>query len=208
MEFIAFVVLMGLFGRFIWSQLGNGAHGTGAPEGPVTSVSRENGAEMMGRSSRDDEEDDCRLMAGEDYHGSPDYVTDPAYNWMPGNIFHQEPSSPGSALSGSGFDSDWISDPAYSHLPGNIFHDTMTGDCSGSDWMTDPACSYMQGNIYHDDMPGSCTGIDTITDPACSFMPGNIFHDDGISSFSSDDSWSSSSFPDDSWSSSSSSDDW
>lgn len=174
MEFIAFVVLMGLFGRFIWSQFGQGVHGTGASEGNVTPWSRENDTESMESSPSADEYNDGRWMAGEDYHGSPDYVTDPTYCWM----------------------------------PGNIFHDDITGGCSGPDWMTDPGCSYMPGNIYHDDMPGSCTGTDTITDPACSFMPENIFHDDGMSSFSSDDSWSSSSFSDDSWSSSSSFDDW
>lgn len=109
------------------------------------------------------------------------WMTDPAYFWMMGNIYYSQHQD-----QVDGDSSDWMTDPSQSYLPGNIYHqdDSSSASCSctGSDWMTDPCCSYMPGNIYHDD------------------------HFSSSSTLSSDDTWSSSSTGsfDDSWSSSSS----
>lgn len=112
------------------------------------------------------------------------WMTDPAYFWMMGNIYYSQHHD-----QVDGDSSDWITDPSRSYLPGNIYHQddslSVSCTCTGSDWMTDPCCSYMPGNIYHDD------------------------HFSSSSTFSSDETWSSSSTSsfNDSWSSSSFSND-
>lgn len=184
MEFIVFVVLMGLFGRFVWSHFGQPDPGIGEIDEVADSVTSSNQGVAEERMERFPLDDDCGEvgMAEEnDFGASPDYITDPTYSWMPGNIYYQESS---------------------------LSYDSISGGYCGSDWMTDPACSHMPGNIFHDDITGSCSGMDWMTDPACSYMPGNIFNDDSVTSSSSDDSWSSPSCFDDSWPSSSTSDDW
>lgn len=117
----------------------------------------------------------------------PDWLTDPAYFWMMGNIYysqHQEQAD--------GDSSDWMTDPSRTCLPGNSYYqDDSTPSscsCSGSDWMTDPCCSYMPGNIYHDDHFGSSSS---------SLLNDDAWSSSSTSSFS--DSWSSSgsSFNDD-----------
>lgn len=112
---------------------------------------------------------------------SHDWITDPAYFWMMGNIYysqHQEQID--------GDNSDWMTDPSRSHLPGNIYHQddltTSSCSCTGNDWMTDPCCSYMPGNIYHDDHFGSSSS---------SLSNDDAWLSSGTSSFG--DSWSSSS---------------
>lgn len=112
-----------------------------------------------------------------------DWMTDPAYFWMMGNIYYSQHQG-----QADGDNSDWMTDPSRSYLLGNIYYQdnstTSCCSCTGSDWMTDPCCSYMPGNIYHEDQFGSTS-----------------------SGLSSDDTWSSSNTSSfgDSWSSSSSS---
>lgn len=43
--------------------------------------------------------------------------SDPAYSWMPGNIFYS-----GSDDSGGFHQNDWTIDPSYSFMEGNIYH--------------------------------------------------------------------------------------
>lgn len=81
------------------------------------------------RTPTDSGTDASRFVAGNsdndylrmNFLGDEDWITDPAYSYMPGNIFYHDSSQH--------FDCS----------------------CSGSDWMTDPCCSYMSGNIYHHD---------------------------------------------------------
>lgn len=82
------------------------------------------------------------------------WMTNPAYWWVAGNIYHDDQPA-----SSSRFDDDWITDPSHFYMPGNICYDDSShhssSSCNGSDWVTDPCCSYMPGNAFHDDHYGS-----------------------------------------------------
>lgn len=177
MDFIAFIAMIGFFGGFIWKHFGQSSHITSGLNGSIhskaTSAVR-NIDDTRSRLSCSYDCDDSNMVVNEESHHSFEWVTDPTYFWMPGNIFYQETTSFDDVSSSGYSESDWMTDPAYSQMSGNIFHDdSLSRSCTESDWMTDPACSCMLGNIYHDD---HCT-----------------------SSYSSDDSWNSSGCSDDSW---------
>lgn len=164
------------------------------------------------------------------------WMTDPGYFWMPGNIYYQSsdnnaPSqvSAISAISDPEPDQDnWHTDPAYAYLPGNIFYrdDNITSG-TAADSNCSSGCMINDTLHQHTISPSCClTEASWITDPVCSYLSGNIFHNDAISSSTGstadediasypdtngfDDSWSSiSSFSDDdTWSLSSSDDSW
>ncbi|MDR1850222.1 MAG: hypothetical protein LBQ75_09290 [Zoogloeaceae bacterium] len=99
-----------------------------------------------------------------------DWMTNPAYSHMPGNIHHFDDSFSSSSFSDDSFSSfsssssDWMTDPSYSFMSGNIFHhdDSFSSSSfsddsfssfssSSSNWMTDPSYSFMSGNIFHHD---------------------------------------------------------
>ena len=80
-------------------------------------------------------------IPGNIYHHN-DYVTDPVYSYMPGNIHHN----------------DYIHDPSYSYMPENIYNNDsvtnpdysyMPGNISNNDFITDPVYSDMPENINH-----------------------------------------------------------
>lgn len=132
-----------------------------------------------------------------------DWMTDPAYWWMVGNIYYNQHHG----QSDESNSDDWRTDPARSYQSGNIYHqdETITASCSitDSNWMTDPTCSYMPGNIYHQDDTWSSSGspgFDTDWNSGSSSSSDNDWNT-GSSSFDNDwSSTSSSSFSDDSWS--------
>lgn len=148
---------------------------------------------------------------------SEDWVTDPSYWFMSGNIYHRdqfEDNIVSSTDSSSGSSHDWYTDPLYSWMPGNIYYQDSSfssdgSDFSSPDYINDPTYSSMPGNIFnHDDCMGiaSITGVSwsasTSDDDMCSSTSSlSTFDDDSTSSFSgsSDDTWnsSSSSFNDD-----------
>lgn len=137
-----------------------------------------------------------------------DWMTDPAYWWMVGNIYYNQRHDQ-SDDSNSSYDTsdDWRTDPSRSYLPGNIYHqeETTTASCliSDSNWMTDPTCSYMPGNIFHQDDTWSSSGSPGFDTDWNSGSSSSYDNDWGTGSSSFDNGWSStssSSFSDDSWS--------
>jgi hypothetical protein len=71
-----------------------------------------------------------------------DWITDPLYSYLPGNIYHQDDCF----LSCSG--SDWMTDPACSYMPGNIYYDDH--DSSFTD-----VCADMSIHSFEDSLSSS-----------------------------------------------------
>lgn len=117
-------------------------------------------------------------------HGSlpQDWITNPGYWWMPGNIFYDEQADHDGC---NRFDDDWYTNPACSHIPGNMYHDNHAGFCTGSDWITDPSCCYMPGNIYCDDHDDTCVNSTSSWDDDHS--PDSAFDNDWNNSTHFDD---------------------
>ncbi|WP_318557263.1 hypothetical protein [Geobacter anodireducens] len=131
MDIIIFIALLGVFGGFIWNHFGQGIHTAAdvvgaTPSEPASTVVK--GHRQRKSLPCDEDPNGYTRIDDEEFHRSPDYITDPTYFWMPGNIFYQE--SP-------------------------TFDDTTSDGCCETDWMTDPACACMEGNIFHDDLCSS-----------------------------------------------------
>jgi hypothetical protein len=122
---------------------------------------------------------------------SDDWLNDPAYWFMPGNIYYRDQYDDDSFSTSTDSGDDWYTDPIYSWMPGNIYHhdtscSSIGSDFSSTDYITDPIYSYMPNNIFHHD---------DIMDITCS----NTDFSSGTSS-RCDDSWSSNDTTHDDWS--------
>ena len=106
-----------------------------------------------------------------------DVYTDPAYSFLPGNVYHQSDDVSDS------FPTNVFTDPSYYWMDGNIYN-TSTDGISSDDYLTDPAYSFMPGNIYNDDDMTSC-GIDDSFSSSC-------MNDDSGSGIAGDDMFNSS----------------
>lgn len=105
-----------------------------------------------------------------------DWITDPAYSFLPSNIYYhrhdddhtsqlEHPSGSDDPLSGAQSCSQWGDHRSHSSECDD--HRSSRGDdCDSGDWSS-----------------GHFSSTDWITDPAYSFIPGNIFHNDHFSSF-------------------------
>jgi hypothetical protein len=60
-----------------------------------------------------------------------DWMTDPAYYWMIGNVYND----------------DWCDHAGVGCDPSGVY-----GGCHHLDWITDPNCAHMPGNIYDYDL--------------------------------------------------------
>lgn len=76
-----------------------------------------------GYSITDDDSVGLSHLHGMTTMSSPnDELTDPAYAFMPGNIYHDTPIDPTHVEEMPQIDT--VTDPSFSHLPENIYHDT------------------------------------------------------------------------------------
>lgn len=94
-----------------------------------------------------------------EFHDSDDdddWITDPLYSHMPGNIYHHDDTG-----IGCGHDSsDWMTDPSCSWMSGNIYHHDDAFDSSSGIGSSDDSWSSTSsfddswsssGGISHDD---------------------------------------------------------
>ena len=87
---------------------------------------------------------------------SDDWLNDPDYWFMPGNISYRDQYEDDSFTTSTDSGSDWYTDPIYSWMPGNIYHhdtscSSIGSDFSSTDYINDPIYSYMPCNIFHHD---------------------------------------------------------
>ncbi|MDY0300862.1 MAG: hypothetical protein RBQ99_04655 [Trichlorobacter sp.] len=89
-----------------------------------------------------------------------DWITDPVYSYIPGNIYHQW----GTSVTGMGSSTSFLSSGC---------------DLGSSDWITDPCCFYMLGNIFHDSFGTDDinSGFDDSFSSFDSFSSTSIFDD-------------------------------